>query len=227
METKRKKGNGYEEVKRYILERWRNREHPEETYVRITGAEMAEAIGISAQMVNDHIRRMIRRGEIVRRRRCYFGRPAPGFEQIASYEKDRNGYETVRDLVLERIRNRRCQEDLFIRLNAEEIGAQVGLTASAVRFHVRNLVRRGVICRAADGSHYYAAVHEVQREQLRSWIHYRIQAGVFTDEPLLFFDPVEAADALGIPELEIGGSLRELTMIDAAFRYVALTDTDE
>ena len=223
----RKKGDGYDRVRLYILKRLRTREHPEETYVRITGAEMADAVGLSAQAVNEHVRRLVRRGEFVRQRRCYFGKPAPASEPCASCKQDRNGYETVREIILERIRHRPCKEDLFVRLNAEEIGARVGLTAAAVRFHLRNLIRRGVICRACDGGHYYAAVREVQREQLRCWIHYRIQSGVFSDEPLLFFDPVDAAGALHIPELEIGGYLRELTMMDAAFRSVALIEPDD
>lgn len=220
-----KKGDGYERVRDYILDRLRHREHPEETYVRITGGEIADAVGISAQSVNGHVRRLVHGGGIVRRRRCYFGKPSP--DPDISCNKERNGYEAVRELVLERIRDRSCKEDLFVRLNAEEIGARVGLTAASVRFHFRNLIRRGVICRAADGGHYYAAVAEVQREQVRCWLHYRIQSCVFADTPLLFFDPVEAATALRIPELEIGGRLRELVMMDRAFHGVVPTGTDD
>lgn len=227
MNKSHKKGNGYERVRRYILDRLRNREYPEDKFVRITGSEISDAVGISAQSVNEHVRRMIRCGEIVRKRRCYFCTTVPSSEPLISHEKGANGYESVRKIVLASIRDRSCKDDLFVRLNAEEIGARVDLTAAAVRFHIRNLVRRGVICRAVESGHYYAAVREVQREQLRAWIHYRVQSGIFSDEALLFFDPVDAADALRIPKLEIGGRLRELTMIDRAFHCVALIDTDD
>lgn len=68
----RKKGSGYEDVRRYILDRIRNRECPEDPFVRIAGHEIAEAAGITPQSVGEHVRTLIRRGVIVRDRRVYF-----------------------------------------------------------------------------------------------------------------------------------------------------------
>lgn len=70
--SQRKKGNGYEEVRRYILERIENRKCRQDPFVRISGREVAEAAGISPQAVNEHIRTLIRRGVIRRDGRFYF-----------------------------------------------------------------------------------------------------------------------------------------------------------
>lgn len=70
--SQRKKGNGYEDVRRYVLDRIVNRECLEDPFVRISGQEIAETAGISPQSVNEHLRTLIRRGVIRRDRRFYF-----------------------------------------------------------------------------------------------------------------------------------------------------------
>lgn len=72
---KRKKGNGYEEVKCFITQCLRDRPNPQDPFVRLTGEEIAQAVGISAQSVNEHIRNLVRNGAFHRERRCYFSDP--------------------------------------------------------------------------------------------------------------------------------------------------------
>ncbi len=77
MTEKRKKGNGYDEVRDYVLGRLRDRASG--TFVRILGEEIARAIEISPQTANEHVRALVRVGEFHRERRCYFAArpPAP------------------------------------------------------------------------------------------------------------------------------------------------------
>jgi DNA-binding Lrp family transcriptional regulator len=140
----------------------------------------------------------------------------------------RNAYEMVRDSVLEQIRIRSCKADLLIRLNSEEIAARIGLSPATVRRALRHLVRRGVLWRDGKNSPYYGAVAEIQREQLRAWIRYRMQMGVFSDEPLLLINPVHAATALQISVGDVSEHFRGLTTLDTAFRMCRLIDdTDD
>ena len=77
MVEKRKKGNGYEEVKEYVLRRLQERPYPSDPFVRIAGEEIAGAIGISAQMVNAHVRTLVRHGVFHRERRFYYSEARP------------------------------------------------------------------------------------------------------------------------------------------------------
>lgn len=70
MSSIRKRGNGYEEVRDYILAKIRNRSCQADPLVRISGPEISEVIGISRQAVSEHINRMIRRKLIRREGRC-------------------------------------------------------------------------------------------------------------------------------------------------------------
>jgi DNA-binding MarR family transcriptional regulator len=228
MQEIRKKGGGCAAVRQYILDRVRACACTTDPYVRITGAEIAGAVGIKPQSANEHVRHLIRQGVIVRRRRCYFREPPDAPCEVVDLQRRKQGagYEAVRDAVLEQIENRSCKADLFVRINGEELGARVDLPPAAARRHLRELVRRGVICRDGD-SCYYAAVAEVQREQLRAWIRIRMGRDIFVDDPLLLIDPVEAATALGISKLEIGGLFRQLSMLDMAFHVCRVLDFDE
>jgi len=69
---KRKKGNGYEEVKQYVLRRLHERPHPDDPFVRIVGEEIGQAVGITSQTANEHVRALVRHGVFHRERRCYF-----------------------------------------------------------------------------------------------------------------------------------------------------------
>ena len=301
MQETYKKGDGFTAVRQYILNRVRGRTYRSDPYVRITGQEIAGVVGMTPQSINEHIRRLIRQGEILRRRRCYFGDPSEIYsERLQRWMSDRmkrqdwfrepvllidrrdlaasvgldgpalsalvkewlrrndpdgmvywadtdaetvatppesavqsvrpqGTYEIVRDTVLEQIRNRSCKADLLVRLNGEEIAARLGLGPSAVRRALRNLVRRGVLWREGD-TPYYAAVAEVQREQLRAWIRDQMKRGVFADDPLLWIDPTHAAAALRISESDVRERFSELTAIDTAFRvcqWCLFDDTDE
>ena len=88
MIEKRKKGNGYEEVKLYVLDRLRHRLHPGDPFVRIVGEEIARAVGITPQSANEHVRALVRHGVFHRERRCYFSEcrvpPPPGVSPVAS-----------------------------------------------------------------------------------------------------------------------------------------------
>ena len=70
--SERKKGSGYEDVKQYLFDRLRERECPEDPFVRITGQEIAEATGITSQTANEHVRTLVQRRIIYRERRYYF-----------------------------------------------------------------------------------------------------------------------------------------------------------
>ena len=301
MNEKRKKGGGCAAVEQYILDRLRDCGPAMEPFVRITGQEIADTVGITPQSVNEHIRYLVRKGAIIRRRRCYFGdpshvfygrvgrwmqdrlqkhdwikelfftidlrelavavgaeitevekhvdewlrhnspcsqdrfhflnridtRPTPSPEIDAQTGKRRDGYEAVRDHVLEKIRTRRCKEDLFVRLNGEEIGAQVGLAPASVRRYLRDMIHRGVICRAADNSPWYATVSEIHREQLRAWIKHQMELQEFADIPILFFNVTEAAKALKIPDFWIEEGIQDLCNMDAAFRVCRMIEYDD
>lgn len=75
MNPDRKKGTGYNEVRACVLGCLYNRNYSKDPYIRINSEEIADAIGITPQAVNIHIREMVRRGLIIRSRRFYFALP--------------------------------------------------------------------------------------------------------------------------------------------------------
>lgn len=301
MQEKRGKGGGCAAVRDYILNKIHDPRLPAATFVRITGHEIAGALGISPQTANRHVRYLVRQGAIVRRRRHYFSEPSnvyfkrvsrwmedqiekfdwpgefilpidlralafetgmeieevktqlvewfrqhgeqdPGCFHFLNDPEDRpapfpidwggtrkpgDGYEVVRDHVLDKIRNRRCREDLFVRFNCEEAGALLGLAPAAVRRYLRSLVDHGFLCRACDSPHYYALVSEVNREQLRAWIRHRLEKTAFAELPILRFNPVEAAESLLIPDFCVVDGMRELTNMDAAYNVCRMDDGEE
>ncbi len=302
MQEHRKTGGGCAAVRTYILDRLRERDRGLGPFVRITGREIADALGITPQCVNRHVRYLVRQGVLLRRNRHYFSEPScvfagrvnqwmqerikkfdwasefvlpidlrqlaasTGLDIVQTHEylekwfrvhtahspqrfhllnvparqpspsplplgpddkrKPGDGYELVRDHLLETIRTRRCREDLFVRVNAEEIGALLGLAPASVRRSLRSLVDHGILCRAADSPHYYAAISEIHREQLRAWIRHQMELREFADLPILFFNPVEAAASLQIPDFQVQEGMRELTNLDAAFRVCRPIDDD-
>jgi hypothetical protein len=70
--AERKKGSGYEDVKRYVLENIRNRECLEDPFVRIISDDIAAAIGISGQAVRKHLALLLQRGVFVRQGRFQY-----------------------------------------------------------------------------------------------------------------------------------------------------------
>lgn len=89
------KTGGCDQVREYVLDRLRERNCPEDPFVRITSDEIAEAIGISGQAVRKHLAALLERGVFFRQGRSLYSlsQYPPSFPQPS--ERLQNGCDTV------------------------------------------------------------------------------------------------------------------------------------
>lgn len=71
----RKKGDGYVNVRDFVLGRIRDQATSDDPFVRMSGEQIADAVGLATQTVNFHMRELLRRGAVIRHKRCYYALP--------------------------------------------------------------------------------------------------------------------------------------------------------